>query len=140
MEPTIVQGDGIVVDTRYYGTHVPNREDVIVFRKEDLFVIKRVIGVSGDTIEGHDREILLNGSVLTESYIEHTQQLGSNPLLDSFSPITVPNGSYLVMGDNRDVSLDSRYPGYGLIGTRSIVGRPLYIYKSAADRTGKTVR
>ena len=126
MESTILRGERIVVDTRYYQKHLPQRGDVLVFRKDDLYVIKRIIAIGGDTIEGKDQQILISGTILKEPYVQHTQPHGNAPELDDFGPVLVPDGSYFVIGDNRDISLDSRYPGYGLVSSRSIVGKALY--------------
>jgi signal peptidase I len=126
MESTILPGDRIVVDTRYYHKHSPQRGDVLVFHKDDLYVIKRIIAIGGDTIEGKNQQILISGTILKEPYVQHTQSHGNAPKLDDFDPVLVPDGSYFVIGDNRDISLDSRYPGYGLVASKSIVGKALY--------------
>jgi signal peptidase I len=126
MENTILRGERIVVDTRYYREHLPGRGDVLVFHKDDLYVVKRIIALGGDTIEGSNRRILLNGTVQKEPHIQHISEPGSSPDLDSFGPVVVPAGNYFVMGDNRDISLDSRYPGYGLVASKLIVGKALY--------------
>jgi signal peptidase I len=141
MEPTIVPGDHIVTDSLYYHSHRPQRGDLIVFRANGLFIVKRVIALGGDVIQAKERLMLLNGKELDEPYVEHILPEGENPQQDTFGPISVPPNHYFVMGDNRDVSLDSRFPGgYGAISSQSLVGKSLYIFYSEADRTGKGLR
>ncbi len=140
MEPTIHQWDSIIVDTHTFHENEPNRSDIAVFRKDNMFVVKRIMAIPGDTIEGRERVIFINGKKLQEDYIEHTFEPGNNPALDTFGPLTVSSGMYFVMGDNRDVSLDSRYPGYGLIERNNLIGKPLYIFRPSSDRAGKMLR
>ena len=98
-------------------------------RIHDSLTVKRVIGVGGDTIEGKDREILLNDSVQSESFIEHKSRVAAYDWMDTFGPVAIPPEKFFVMGDNRDVSLDSRSPDFGLVDAPSIVGKPLYAYR-----------
>jgi signal peptidase I len=135
MEPTIRQGDDIVADMRYYHSRSPNRLDTIIFERDNIFYIKRVIAVGGDSIEGKNQAIYVNGKELDEPYVEH---IGEAPeWANTFGLISVPQGKFFVMGDNRDYSLDSRSEEYGLVGEESIVGKPLYIFKSG--RTGQSI-
>jgi signal peptidase I len=134
MEPTILPGEKIIVDSHYYGGHTPERGDLLAFRtKEGFITIKRIIALGGDTIEGKDRQILANGATLKEPYTQHTLLPGSNPELDSFDSVLVPEGNYFVIGDNRDISLDSRRSGYGFVERKSIVGKALYVYPEPKD-------
>jgi signal peptidase I len=128
-------GDHIVVDTRYYDSGPPSRQDVIVFKKDDLFVVKRVVGVAGDSVQGTDGVIRVNGALLDEPYVQHT---GQPPFwMNNFGPFPVPEGTLFVLGDNRDVSLDSRSEKYGSVTVSSVIGRPLYVFGS--DRLGKAL-
>ena len=150
MERTIERGDHIVADMRCYYSKNPARQDLVIFMKYDVFVVKRVIAVGGDRVEGKDGSILLNRSTISEPYVWHagaTDSMDSSgPGLDplaigwrnNFGPVNVPPDKYFVMGDNRDVSLDSRSPEVGLIDKSSIVGKALYIFGS--DRQGKELR
>jgi signal peptidase I len=141
MEPTLPQGDFFMIDASYYHHRPVIRDDLVIIRKGDYRTVKRVIAVGGDTIEGRDQTILLNGETLNEVFIEHTSPNGTNPELDTFGPVSVTAGKYFVMGDNRDVSLDSRTPDFGLVDAKAIVGKPLYIYRShVKGRAGKKLR
>ena len=135
MEPTIREGDRIVADMRYYYSRVPQRLDIIVFKKGHRFFIKRVIGISGDFVSGKDGSVYVNGQALNEPYIQHA---GRAPFwMNTFGPIPVSGGKVFVMGDNRDVSLDSRSSEYGLVDSNSIVGKPLYVLGS--NRMGRAL-
>ena len=138
MEPTIQRDDRVMVDTRAYRVGQPQYRDVIVFYRDRTFLAKRIIGISGDTVEGRSERITVNGNLINESYIEHSevqsvadQGASGYNWIHSFGPMTVPAGKFFVMGDNRDVSLDSRSPGYGFVDRGSIIGRVLYVYRSA---------
>jgi signal peptidase I len=122
MEPTLTRGDRVLVNKLSYDLHEVNRGDVIVFERppneppseiEDL--IKRVVGLPGDTVEGRDGVVYVNGSPLDEPY------LPAGVLTEPFAPIEVPAGSVFVMGDNRGNSRDSRV--FGPIDEDLIVGR-----------------
>jgi signal peptidase I len=125
-------------------------------RTPDLYIVKRIIGVPGDHIHLRDGVVYRNGEKLNESYVVHSESdpyNGYNPYRDNFpavpppeysnvipewklmmpqyienGEIVVPPNSYFGMGDNRDVSLDSRY--WGFIPRQNVIGRPLFIYWS----------
>lgn len=138
MEPTILKGDHLVVDFRQYRDSKPKSHDVVVIHKDGLFFVKRVIAVGGDTIEGKGGAIIVNGNRLEEAYIQH---LGGPPLqLTEFGPVNIPRGKLFVMGDNRDVSLDSRMPEFGLVSEKSVAGQALYIIGSTSHRDGTDLR
>jgi signal peptidase I len=138
MERTITQGDHIVADMRYYHSRRPERRETIIFLRDQAFIIKRVIAISGDSIEGQNNMIFVNGKEQDEPYAEHRSRGGELTWMINFGPTYIPNGKYFVMGDNRDVSLDSRSAEIGLVDENSIVGKPLYIFSS--DRQGRSVR
>jgi signal peptidase I len=129
MEPTIRHGDQILVDMYYFHDHKPARGDVVVIQRPTILVIKRVIGLPGDTIEGREGTVLVNGTAVSEPYAFYS---ASEPLESSrnFGPTHLNAGEYFVLGDNRDNSLDSRYPEFGPVPLTTIVGRPLYILSS----------
>jgi signal peptidase I len=130
MEQTFLAGDQFIIDKNYYRHQSVARNNLVVMRREDYQTVKRVVAVGGDTIEGKNRQIAVNGAVVDEPFIQHSLAAGTNPEMDSFGPVTIPAGKYFVMGDNRDVSLDSRRRDFGLLDAQAIVGKPLYIYRS----------
>jgi signal peptidase I len=122
MNPTLVTGDRVLVNKLSYHFHDVHRGDIVVFKRppgendptiKDL--IKRVIGLPGETIEGRDGQIVVDGRVLNESYV------AKNSPMSDFAPRKVPPGHYFVMGDNRGNSKDSRV--FGPISKSLIVGR-----------------
>jgi signal peptidase I len=125
MERTIMKGDRIVADLRDRMQRRPSRGDLIVFRRENTWYLKRVIATGGDTISGRNNLITLNGSVLNEPYVQHIGN--APPELITFGPVTVPPGQFFVMGDNRDVSFDSREANYGPVDESSVFGQAIYI-------------
>jgi signal peptidase I len=135
MEPTIVVGDSVIVDEWQYRRHAPRRGEIIVFKKDGEYLLKRVMAIEGDEVTGRNDRVLLNGTELRESYIRHS----GNPPFDlaMFGPVKIQAGKLFVMGDNRDVSLDSR--SYGPIDVSTVVGKPLYIVVSKADRSGSSI-
>jgi signal peptidase I len=137
MERTILQGDQLLADMRYYHSRHPDRREVIIFLRDHDFSVKRVIAIGGDSIQGEDSAILINGRKQEEPYVEHA---GSEALewMRNFGPVSVPSGKFFVMGDNRDVSLDSRAAGFGFVDDASVVGKPLYVF--ASGRAGKSIR
>ena len=137
MEPTLLIGDHIVVDKRFRTAH---RGDVIVFvfppdPTKDF--IKRVVGVSGDTIEVKTGKLYRDGVLVADPHA-HFQLTPDERQRDSprdyFGPLTVPAGKLFVMGDNRDRSYDSRF--WGLVEETEVEGRVLYIYWSWDSDSG----
>ncbi len=125
MTPTLEVGDRVLVNKLAYRTHDVHRGDLIVFERppetsngvegEIKDLIKRVIAVGGDTIEGHDGQVYVNGERIEESYLE-----AGTPTEDLDREV-IPEGMVFVMGDNRVNSEDSRV--FGPIDEDTIVGR-----------------
>lgn len=133
-----MRNDRIVADMNYYHKHQGRRGDVVVVRRQsdasavpaagqDLLIVKRIIAIGGDTIEGKDGDLLLNGQIQSEPFVKHKVTLGNRFQLDRFGPVLVPNGKYFLMGDSRDISLDSR--SFGPVDALSIIGKALYVYQ-----------
>lgn len=120
MEPTLRQGDHLLV-TRGYES--PLRGDIIVFDSsigDGEGVVKRVIAVAGDTISVEGETAIVLGVPESEEGLE----LGGKPV--RLGPLTVPEGTVFVMGDNRAVSLDSRY--IGPVPLRDVRGRAVGVF------------
>jgi signal peptidase I len=138
MEHTLNIGDRLIVDTTYFKTHVVHSGDVIIFRKGATQFAKRVIATGGSQVEGINGVIYVGGEPLQETYVRHDSPVPD--FMTNFGPVTVPDGELFVMGDNRDHSMDSRDPDFGLIPESSLVGKPLYIYYSqTASRNGRKI-
>lgn len=145
MTPTIMVGDHIVANMKYYDDHEPQKGDVIILEqpnKPSIYLIKRIIATEGDIIESKDKIIYLNGKPLAENYVQHTENEnipGNKDNRDNFGPFKIPPGSLFVMGDNRENSYDSRQ--FGNIDTDLIKGKVLYIFLSNnMNRVGLTVK
>ena len=141
MEPTLIRGDVIVVDMRYFKSRTPARGEVVLTRRKDYFVVTRVAALPGDTIEGHKGVIYLNGNAIQEPYVQHIDDKGHSDSKHYFGPITLKAGECFVMGDNRPSSLDSRYPQVGPVPLATIIGRPLFILSSKKrDRAWERIK
>ncbi|WP_071517509.1 signal peptidase I [Geitlerinema sp. PCC 9228] len=124
MMPTLHVGDRLVVEKISYSFHAPKRGDIVVFSPppqlqkqgftEDQAFIKRIIGEPGDTIAIHQGTVYLNEQPLAEPYI-------AAPPRYEMPPTRVPQGSYFVMGDNRNNSNDSHV--WGFLPAEDIIGR-----------------
>lgn len=175
MNPTIVEGDRILVDKAAYGLRIPftttrltrgadpQRGDIAIFAspEDGTTLVKRIVGLPGDTIEMRDDVLLINGVAtdydaafvaMDEDLPEATRQQDHRYLIEkldgrphtimilpqhfamrSFGPTAVPAGYYLALGDSRDNSKDSRY--IGLVPRDSIVGRAFKVaYSLDAER------
>jgi len=136
MATTLDSGDVIVADTRYFKHHDPHDGEVVIFRQRGIFLVKRIIASGGEQIRSVDGVVSVNGQTITEPYVQHTGN--AMPEMNTFGPITVPANELFVMGDNRDMSLDSRLPDqFGAVAKSDLVGVPLYILSS--KRTGHKV-
>jgi signal peptidase I len=155
MVPTLLVGDQILVNKFIYGVKIPylrkmiipvtnpEKGDIVVFiypndRSKDF--IKRVIGIAGDKIEIKNKRIFINDKEYSDSYGVYSDNLiypGVIQPRDNFGPVTVPQNSLFVMGDNRDESSDSRY--WGFVDIKDVEGKAFIIYWSW-DREDNNLR
>lgn len=138
MERTIQNGDLLMANMRFYRHHQPADGEIILFKSPTtpgVIVVKRLIAKSGDTIMSLHGKVSLNGTDLDENYVEHTDDPTED--LMNFGPLTIPPHKLFFMGDNRDISLDSRTAEFGLIDESAILGKALYIVTPAHDRSGE---
>ena len=104
-------------ESSVYPFHAPRRGEVIIFRfprDESRDFVKRVIGVPGDTVQINDGQVVVNGIPLAEPYI-------TRPDRDDMNQVTVPEGNFFVLGDNRRASNDSR--DWGPVPAENVIGR-----------------
>jgi len=144
MAPTIQFGDRFVADVRAYKKRSPRRDEVVLFQHdvqgrgtEEL--VKRIIAIGGDTIEGTKEGIFLNGKFLSEPYAKYESPQEAADPKRVFGPTKVLPEQFFVIGDNRDDSYDSRY--FGTVPRSRIEGRLLYLYWSQdKSRIGRSIR
>jgi signal peptidase I len=184
MEPTLLVGDWLFVNKLRYGPHIPftqvslpgyetpRRGDVTVFVSppQDYTIrispdqvaptlVKRIVGVGGDTLLMRHGQLLVNGSAVASpnSFVlpatiadqpqpifgwQHRIELAGTrfgppitaPSLHEWGPVIVPDGTYFMMGDNRDNSVDSRY--YGPVPRANLRGTPMFVYYSYDPDSG----
>ncbi len=123
MEPKLSNEDNLIVDKISYRFHDPERFDIVVFPfryEENIFYIKRVIGLPGETIRIDEKgNILINGEILEESDGKEVIQSPGR----AYEEIVLADDEYFLMGDNRNNSTDSRDPSVGNVRRDEIVGR-----------------
>jgi signal peptidase I len=121
MVPTLEDGDQLITDKISYRFKDPERFDIIVFPHQPMneFYIKRIIGLPGETVEiEEDGTIYINGEVLPEEY-----GYGETSPQELTGKVVLGEDEYFVLGDNREISLDSRYAEVGNVPRSIIIGR-----------------
>ena len=130
MEPNLHSDQRLIVEKlsynpylrQYFGVDGPERGDIVVIKvpaQNDELLIKRVIGLPGDTVAIHDGQVFVNDQSLAEPYLSEITH-------GTYGPLTVPPLHIFVLGDNRDFSNDSR--SFGFIPLRDVVGRAWFSY------------
>lgn len=117
MVPTLEDGDIMILDKIGYTLNGLERFDVVVVDYEGEKIIKRVIGLPGDHIEYKDDKLYINGEYVEENY---ERKSTSDFILEMLGENVIPKDKYLVLGDNRPISKDSRI--IGLIDEKDIEG------------------
>lgn len=149
MKPNLLVGDHLLVNKFIFAPTasaieralLPTREirrgDIMVFKfpeEPERDFIKRTIGLPGETIELKNQTVFVNGQALAEPYAHYLfppadqGQTDAFDLRRKFGPVTVPDGHYFMMGDNRDDSQDGRF--WGFLPQSYVKGRALFIYWS----------
>lgn len=135
MTNTLQIGDRVLVNRVIYHLRKPHRGDIVVFnsRAVGITLIKRIIGLPGETVSLKDGAVYINGRRLKEPYVRHVNgvALPTEPFSDGRKwsleqPYTVPAGHYFVMGDNREQSDDSR--DWGPISKSELIGVAFFKY------------
>jgi len=142
MSPTILVGDHFFLDKvafpanypqalqKFLPTRTIKRGEIVAFwspETPNLRLVKRVIGLPGETIELRNRIVYINGRKLDEPYAVFTDSQNI-PRRDSMAPVAIPADSFFMMGDNRDNSNDSRF--WGVARREEMIGTPLFVYWS----------
>jgi signal peptidase I len=122
MEPTIIEGERVLVNRVIFHFREPRRGDVVVFHSpvQDEDLVKRVVAVAGDTVEVRDGVLYVNGMAQPEPNPK------ASAIQGMFQATLVPTDDVFVMGDNRNNSLDSRV--FGPVSKSAIVGKAFVIY------------
>ena len=145
MTPTILVGDHFFLDKLAFPANYPvaiqkylpnrtiHRGEIMAFwspESPDLRLVKRVIGLPGETVEVRHRDVYINGRKLTEPYAVHTDPV-EFARRDDYGPVTLGPDQFFMMGDNRDNSNDSCF--WGPAPCQNFIGRPLFVYWSYDD-------
>lgn len=122
MNDTIRQGD-VILMTRYdYWINPPVQSDIVAFslNGDTALSFRRVVAGPGDLVEFVDGDVSINGEHIEEPYV-------TNPDGSTFMPVEIPSGYYMLLGDNRGESVDSRSEEVGLVAKSQIEGKAAYI-------------
>ena len=123
MYPTLKNNDVVIVDKLTHKFIPLKRGDIISFYYDDTkYLVKRVIGLPGETLEIKDNKIYINDEIISD-YVEDIVM--SDFKLDELGYDVIPKDTYFVMGDNRENSLDSRDSRVGLIKKTDIIGKKI---------------
>ncbi|MBE9113325.1 signal peptidase I [Nodosilinea sp. LEGE 07298] len=132
MLPTLEINDRLIIDKLSYDFGTPQRGDIVVFHPPDQLstkdaYIKRLMGLPGDVVEVKNGQLYINGEPQVEPYIAAKPDY-------QYGPVTVPSGTYLVLGDNRNESFDSHY--WGFVPQDHLIGQAMFRFWPL-DRLGE---
>lgn len=124
MNTTLENGEIMILNKIVYKKYDIQRFDIVVIKKNNKLIIKRVVGLPGEVIEYKDNQLYIDGKKVNDPY--------PSTRTDDFSiqdvgHTKVPGDTYFVMGDNRSNSLDSRFPEVGVIKKSDILGRARFV-------------
>ena len=123
MTPTLRNGDIVILDKLSYRFSEIKRDDIVALYYADTkFLVKRVVGLPGETVEFKDNKLYINGKYYEEKYL-CDDTVTDNFSLEELNYTTIPDDMYLVLGDNRGDSMDSRDSDVGLIPKKDIYGK-----------------
>ena len=121
MNPTLKEGDVLIVNKLLYRIGKVQRNDIVVLSQEEKYMVKRVVGLPGEHIEYKDNYVYVNGEKFKEPFIDADKFPTKDFKLEDLGYDKIPEGMYLVLGDNRVNSKDSR--DFGLIKKKQIKGK-----------------
>jgi signal peptidase I len=127
MVPTLEVWDRVLINKLTYRFTEPERGDIVLFESPDGAeepLIKRVVGLPGETLELRDGVLFVDGKKVEEPYLRRRACVRGMPRTCSFGPKTVPRGHVFMMGDNRTNSLDSRF--FGPVPEEDLIGESLF--------------
>lgn len=122
MISTLNVDDRVIGNRTAYWFKEPARGDIVFFAfpdDEEKTYVKRIIGLPGETVEGIDGTVYINGEAIAEPYINGTDKSDRK----TFGPYVVPEGCYFMLGDNRTISVDSRYWTTQFVTKEKIYGK-----------------
>ena len=126
MVPTLMVEDRFLVNKLAYDIKSPKRGDIALFENQEgdkTPLVKRVVGLPGDTLEIRRGKVSVNGQPLEEPYVKNDPCEPGYPKTCSFGPTRVPENHYFMMGDNRTNSEDSRF--FGPVPEQDVIGEAL---------------
>ena len=124
MDDTLKNGEILLLNKIVYKKGEVRRFDIVVIDEGNKSIIKRVVGLPGETIEYKDNKLYINGKEMNDPYPSTKTDDFS---IEDVGHTKIPGDTYFVMGDNRTDSLDSRYPSVGVIKKSQILGRANFV-------------